>query len=538
MNNFPIKYFLVLVLAGMALYSCGQPYKSDEILTKNAQLWDESIKGSFVENSKLIIDSTEIIDFFKHYSQLKTVEKDVLSFYSSRDYAYAWFDNGKPIEQAGNLFNRIINLESEGIYSKVPYQDKLDSLFNLSGTETKPSILLELMLTADYFIFSKLSWEGMDQSVSESLKWHLPRKKVNYEQYLDSILDNHNSEKTIKEPVYRQYELLRAFLKKYKVLERQQSWPNIKFIKNGTQPGDSSTIISSIKKRLYLLNDFHGDTTNTVFDENLSQSIKIYQQRNGINPDGKINKETINTLNIPLKNLIKQIIVNMERNRWLPIAKYEDVLAVNIPDFKLHVFHLDSLLWSCKVVVGKTTRPTTVFYGDLKYVVFSPYWNIPESITKNEIVPQMRKNANYLKNHAMEIIGYSNGLPTVRQKPGPDNALGLVKFLFPNSYNIYLHDTPAKSLFGETSRTFSHGCIRVEEPVKLANFLLQYQIDWTPEKINLAMHNGREINVSLTKKVPVFIAYFTAFVGKDQKLNFRKDIYNLDKHLADMLLLD
>ena len=124
----------------------------------------------------------------------------------------------------------------------------------------------------------------------------------------------------------------------------------------------------------------------------------------------------------------------------------------------------------------------------------------------------------------------------MRQKPGPNNALGLVKFLFPNSYNIYLHDTPAKSLFGESSRAFSHGCIRVEEPVKLANFLLRPQAEWTPEKINLAMHNGKENYVNLKPKVPVFIAYFTAFVSQNHQLNFRKDIYNLDEHLANMLL--
>ena len=138
----------------------------------------------------------------------------------------------------------------------------------------------------------------------------------------------------------------------------------------------------------------------------------------------------------------------------------------------------------------------------------------------------------------MEITGYKNGLPVIRQKPGPNNSLGLVKFLFPNSYNTYLHDTPAKSLFGETSRAFSHGCIRVEEPVKLANFLLRYNTAWTAEKVNTAMKGGKEIYVTLKDKTPVFIAYFTAFVGQDHKLNFRKDIYNLDGDLADMILED
>ncbi len=541
MRDYSLKYFLAFILINVSLSSCGQPNnkRATQLISKKNQ-WEVSIPGSFVEHNKITFDSVEIKSFFKKYPQLKTVEDDVIVFYSSRDYAYAWFDNGKLIEQAGNLFNRIINLESEGIYTKIPYQKTLDSLYNLSDAkpQKQPNLSLELMLTANYFVFSKLSWEGMDKSMSESLKWHLPRKKVNYEHYLDSLLENTNHQKLLQEPVYRQYDLLKAYLKKYKDLNNTQTWAAIKYSKKGSLGGDTSRLIAQIKKRLYLLEDFKGDTTNNIFDDNFYNGLKSFQQRNGLSVDGKIGLETINTLNIPLKRRIRQIVVNMERNRWLPITKYEDVLAVNIPDFKLHVFHKDSLLWSCKVVVGQSTHPTTVFYGEIQHVVFSPYWNVPESIVRNEIVPQMRKQSNYLATHDMEITGHRNGLPIMRQKPGPNNALGLVKFLFPNSYNIYLHDTPAKSLFGESSRAFSHGCIRVEEPVKLANFLLRFQTEWTPEKINSAMHNGKETYVNLKPKVPVFIAYFTAFVGQNHQLNFRKDIYNLDEHLANMLLED
>ena len=541
MKDCSLKYFLAFILINVSLSSCGQPNnKEAKQLIAQKNQWEVSIPGSFVEHNKITFDSVEIKSFFKKYPQLKTVEDDVIVFYSSRDYAYAWFDNGKLIEQAGNLFNRIINLESEGIYTKIPYQKTLDSLYNLSDAkpQKQPNLSLELMLTANYFVFSKLSWEGMDKSMSESLKWHLPRKKVNYEHYLDSLLENTNHQKLLQEPVYRQYDLLKAYLKKYKDLNNTQTWAAIKYSKKGSLGGDTSRLIAQIKKRLYLLEDFKGDTTNNIFDDNFYNGLKSFQQRNGLSVDGKIGLETINTLNIPLKRRIRQIVVNMERNRWLPITKYEDVLAVNIPDFKLHVFHKDSLLWSCKVVVGQSTHPTTVFYGEIQHVVFSPYWNVPESIVRNEIVPQMRKQSNYLATHDMEITGHRNGLPIMRQKPGPNNALGLVKFLFPNSYNIYLHDTPAKSLFGESSRAFSHGCIRVEEPVKLANFLLRFQTEWTPEKINSAMHNGKETYVNLKPKVPVFIAYFTAFVGQNHQLNFRKDIYNLDEHLANMLLED
>lgn len=522
------------------LISYGQPVKREKIQDIILTNWNKSIPGSFIGQNKHTFDSLEIKRFFKTYPQLKIVEQDVSYFYELRSFSYAWFNEGKLIEQAGNLYSRVINLEDDGISQKLPYQRVLDSLFYQSEAKYSktPNISLELMLTAQYFVFSKLSWEGMDKSVSESLKWYLPRKKVNYEQYLDSLLSNNEPNKLLKEPVYRQYNLLKAFLKKYKDLDRQEIWPHLSYIRKGSQVGDSSLLIAQIKKRLFLLEDYVGDTTSTLFDENLYNALLQFQQRNGLAIDGIIGKETINTLNLSLKSLIRKIIVNMERNRWLPVAAHEDVLAVNIPDFKLHVFHKDSLLWSCNVVVGQTIHPTTVFYGDLKYVVFSPYWNVPESIVKDEIFPQMRKNANYLAAHDMEVRGYRNGLPIIRQKPGPNNALGLVKFLFPNSYNIYLHDTPSKSLFGESSRAFSHGCIRVEEPVKLANFLLRFQPEWTPEKINTTMQNGKETYVQLKSTVPVFIAYFTSFVDKNHKLNFRKDIYDLDDRLANMLLED
>lgn len=532
--GFPVMGALLLGIT--SLTSCGQSASNQKTTTDAQQDWQQSIKGSFSEQSKLTFDSIAIDHFFEEYPLIEEVKADVYTFYRSRDYAYAWFEKGKTIEQAGNLYNRVINLEDEGIYQTIPYRKELDSLFYaVPAHQTNPNTSLELMLTAQYFEFSKLSWQGMDQSVSESLKWHLPRKKVNYEAYLDSLLKN--NDRNTKEPVYRQYNLLKTYLRKYKALDQANDWLPIVGVSNLNQ-GDTSALLPKVKKRLYLLGDYEGDTTSKVFDDAIYVAVKGFQQRNGLTSDGKIGAETLRTLNIPIKNRIRQIIVNMERSRWLPITSYKDVIAVNIPDFKLHVYHADTLLWSCNVVVGKTNHPTTLFSGEIKYVVFSPYWNVPESIVRNEILPAMNKNPNYIASHHMEITGYRNDLPVVRQKPGLNNSLGLVKFLFPNSYNIYLHDTPSKSLFGETSRAFSHGCIRVEEPVKLANFLLRNNATWTPEKINSAMKGGKETYVTLKDKVPVFMAYLTAFVGQNQKLNFRKDLYNLDNDLANMILED
>jgi murein L,D-transpeptidase YcbB/YkuD len=208
-------------------------------------------------------------------------------------------------------------------------------------------------------------------------------------------------------------------------------------------------------------------------------------------------------------------------------------LAVNIPEFKLHAYQDDSLLWSMNVVVGKSVHKTVVFSGDLKYVVFSPYWNVPPGILKNEILPGIRRNKNYLDVHHME---WNNG--NVRQKPGPWNSLGQVKFLFPNSHSIYLHDTPSKSLFNEEKRAFSHGCIRVAEPKKLATYLLRDDLNWSEQKIEAAMNRGKEQYVTLKENMPVFIAYFTAWVDRKGLLNFRDDIYSRDTRLAELVLED
>ncbi|MBN8787922.1 MAG: L,D-transpeptidase family protein, partial [Terrimonas sp.] len=221
--------------------------------------------------------------------------------------------------------------------------------------------------------------------------------------------------------------------------------------------------------------------------------------------------------------------------RWVPEEIKTDYLLVNIPEFKLHIFEEGRLKFNMNVVVGSGQHNTVIFSGDLKYVVFSPYWNVPPSIVRNEILPGIKKNKNYLANHNMEITGNTGGLPNVRQKPGANNSLGRVKFLFPNNYNIYMHDTPAKSLFGESKRAFSHGCIRLGEPKKLAEFLLRDDSTWTSEKITAAMKSGKERYVTLKKTVPVFIGYFTAWVDSKGELNFRDDVYGHDAKLEKQM---
>lgn len=534
MNVKYLKLFCLLLFnLTFSLAGCGQMEKKVKKMDSLKKVQNETIAGNFSAQLRIGFDSIQIDTFLLEYPKLKRYENDLRSFYRKRNFSYAWFEDGILIEQAGNLTNRLKNLEDEGIYKRLSYVNTLDSLSYVAGISSKrkkPNIKLELLLTSEYFVFFNLAWEGMNPLVSKNNNWFLPRKKIPYDLYLDSLLKLPAKDGSANEPVYRQYELLKTYLRKYRSLDAQLDWLPIN--KNASK----DLVISQVKKRLFYLEDYQGELRDSLLDDQLNLALIRFQQRHGLDTSGLINKETIFELNVPIKTRIKQILVNMERSRWLPVTSKGDYLAVNIPAFKLHVYHDENILWSCNTVVGKTVHPTTLFYGEINQVVFSPYWNIPETIVAKEIIPGMRKSTNYLDKHEMEIIGQRNGLPIIRQRPGPSNSLGLVKFLFPNSYNIYLHDTPSKSLFNETNRAFSHGCIRIAEPAKLAAFLLKDDDKWNETTINLAMNSGKEKFVSLAQNVPVYITYFTAFVDRDLRLNFRKDIYKLDERLASMII--
>jgi murein L,D-transpeptidase YcbB/YkuD len=282
-------------------------------------------------------------------------------------------------------------------------------------------------------------------------------------------------------------------------------------------------------------------------NDTLKNSIANFQERMGLGVSGILDEETVDALNTPIKDRIFQMMINLERLRWIPEHIPESYLLVNIPEFKLHVFEQNKINFSMNVVVGKSATVTTIFNGNLSTIVFSPYWNVPQSIIAREMLPKIKKDPNYLKKNNMEVVKnnvvvnsrninwhlYSKGVPfTIREKPGKHNSLGLIKFLFPNSYSIYMHDTPSKGLFEKRSRDFSHGCIRLSEPLKLATYLLKNDTSITQEKIIKWMNGGVEKYIKVKPAMPVFIVYFTSWVNNKGQLNFRKDIYGLDKKLA------
>ncbi|MEO6314777.1 MAG: L,D-transpeptidase family protein [Chitinophagaceae bacterium] len=492
----------------------------------------KDLSGKFSDQTELKFDSAALKDFFSTHTLLAPYKNDVELFYRKRNFSFAWYDHSGLIEQAGNFYSRASNLPAEGIAGEVPYLKSLDSLLVSTDTvEKKQQPETELLLSGLYFYFAHKVWDGLGEDALTKAEWYVPRKKISYERWLDSLLRSPDGFSHAREPIYRQYGLLRSVLQKYRDLEKNARWIQIAADKKAYRLNDSSGAVRQLKTRLFLLGDLAVNDSTEIFDSTLQVAVKNFQHRYGIKEDGIAGASMFRELNMPLSSKIEKILVNMERTRWLPMSVSGEYVGVNIPEFKLHLFENDSLLWSMDVVVGTAVSKTVIFSGKLKYVVFSPYWNVPTSIYKKEVLPGIQKNKNYLATHHMEKSG--NG---VRQTPGPWNSLGQVKFLFPNSFSIYFHDTPAKTLFSESKRDFSHGCIRLAEPKKMAAYLLRNDTSWTDKKITASMNAGKEKYVTLAKELPVFITYFTAWVDRKGQLNLREDIYNRDKRLTEMLM--
>ncbi|MEP1259105.1 L,D-transpeptidase family protein, partial [Algoriphagus sp.] len=286
----------------------------------------------------------------------------------------------------------------------------------------------------------------------------------------------------------------------------------------------------------------------TLFDSAMYRGLQDYQESNGMNPDGVIGTLVAESLNKSPQDLIDIASINMERLRWMPALDWKkEMVLVNVANYQLDYLQNSDTTFSAKVIVGKEYNESPTFTAPMSYIVFSPYWNIPESITNEEIIPSLRKNSNYLAEKNMEVVNGSGEVVKatqvnlskdqgyrVRQKPGGDNSLGLVKFMFPNEYNIYIHDTPARSLFEKETRALSHGCIRIQNPDQFAKILLNNS-DWDDEKIQAAMNQQNEEVVELDRDIPVVILYMTFWADADGKANFRSDVYNRDAALLKAL---
>jgi murein L,D-transpeptidase YcbB/YkuD len=496
---------------------------------------DTSIKPG-TSYSEMFFDSTQMEKFISRQQMHDSLKKRLRNYYNARNYQYAWFFNEGIADYASSFYmayNDYMNYAQDTALKNVLFEQLCDSLisgnFNFNSND---SIVLhtELLLTSQFFRYTRRAYQGRTQLDAQELDWFIPRKKIDPTALLDSVLSRKGKNLKELEPVNRQYDLLKNYLLKYYEIEKKEPWSVIHADKKSYKLNDSASAIQQIKRRLFLTGDLVSEDSSAVFTKELQEGIKNFERRYGLKEDGIVTAALLKEMNRPIQDRLQQILINMERIRWVPAEPSTDYLLVNIPEFRLHVYDKGQYSWSSNVVVGSIANSTVIFTGNLKHVVFSPYWNVPSSILKNEVLPGLAKNKNYLARHHMEWNGNS-----VRQKPGPWNSLGQVKFLFPNNYSIYLHDTPSKSLFKEEKRDFSHGCIRVSEPKKLAQFILRNDANWDAAKITKAMNAGKEQYYNVKEPIPVFIGYFTAWVDREGKLNFRDDIYGHDKKMKERL---
>lgn len=326
-----------------------------------------------------------------------------------------------------------------------------------------------------------------------------------------------------------QADLLQREIQRYSEIEQKGGWQKISLAKGRYLTGESADAIIQVKKRLKASGDYTAKNMSPLYTPELEVAVKKAQRQFGFTENGVVDAALALALNVPVESRLAQLQINLDRLRTQPMVQSDNRIVVNIPEYKLYVYEGGSEALSMNVVVGKESSKTAIFNDELTHIVFSPYWNVPPDIVKEEILPAARKRKNYLSANGYEITGRENGVPVVRQKPGRNNSLGQVKFLFPNRHAIYFHDTPAKGLFKNRVRAYSHGCIRLQEPQRLAEYLLRNNADWSTSRVSEAMNAGREQWVKLDAALPVSIVYFTAWVDNEGELNFRDDIYGYDK---------
>lgn len=481
----------------------------------------------------IFLDSMVMENFFIEYKLGDSLKRRMRSFYNARNYQFAWFSSKGMTEQALTFWNIHSYETAAGDTAlKNPWlQKKMDNLVADSSFPVRASdksmIRTELTLT-EHFIKYTLGNYEKGYVKRKEMERFIPIKKEDPVKLADSLLNKKHKDDKYFEDVNNAYRLLKEELRRYMDVAEKGGWQPLSADAKQFKKGASSPAIMALKKRLQATGHMQGTDTSMAFTDTLLMGIKHAQTTFGYKPDGVVTASLLKELNVPVRKRIEQILINMNRMRWMPQEPEGRLILVNIPEFVLHFFDGKNKVFDMPVVVGKEGNNTMVFTGKLSSVVFSPYWNVPPSIVKKEILPAIARNPNYLAQQNMEITGETGGLPVIRQLPGEKNSLGKVKFLFPNSFNIYFHDTPAKSLFSKDKRAYSHGCIRLSDPFKMAQYLLKDDNSWPPEKILQAMNSGTEKFVKVKDPVPVFITYYTAWVDENGQLNFREDIYKRD----------
>jgi murein L,D-transpeptidase YcbB/YkuD len=486
--------------------------------------------------------------------------KHLRNFYAPRGYEPAWVANGRPTPQALAVIALLDAADVKGInavdYDATRWPGRIRAL---SGANAEGVARFDLALSASLMRYISDLHIGRINPRNLRFELDIETKKYYLPRLLDDIKSAPDPHAVLDqiEPPYDEYRRLQAALATYRRFAAdagtEPSLPTVKSLK----PGEAYAALPALAKRLRRVGDLPQDASvdAKVYRGALVDAVKRFQARHGLEPDGVISARTWKALNVPVGLRVHQIEWALERWRWAPADFERPPIVVNIPEFVLRAW--DDLrgrtAMRMRVVVGQTvSHQTPVFEAAMRYIVFRPYWNVPPTIQSKELVPHAAKDPTYLARNGYELVS-ADGQPltssvvdaatlarlrsfdvSIRQKPGPNNALGLVKFMFPNQNNVYLHSTPSQTLFSRSRRDFSHGCVRVEDPSALASWVLRDQPQWTPEKIRAAM-NGKEPMQVNVKPIPVLIIYTTATVDDDGTVHFFEDIYGHDATLQNAL---
>jgi murein L,D-transpeptidase YcbB/YkuD len=471
------------------------------------------------------------------------------NFYQDRLYKPLWSDEKGRLNRAYDLLQVIVRAGDEGLTPGDYFIDEIRKNWTATGLEE--SIRLDLLLSAALYRYSNHVYSGRFNPAELDSDWHIHNEALD----MNSLFANVAKKKSIAKllealpPQHSGYQSLKQALSHYRDIERQGGWQQ--FDKGPTlEAGMQHRQVAQLRQRLAITGDLVDGAETDIFDHGLAEAVQRYQLRQGLVVDGNVGPQTRRSLNIPVSARIRQIRINMERWRWMPRKLGKRYLMVNMTGFELYIMEKGSAVLSMPVIVGKSYRATPSFSGLVSTMEYNPYWTIPMNLVMQDIIPHQISDPSFLQRKSIRVFrGWENAREIdpktvswkeideekfpywLRQDPGPKNALGQVKFLFSNPYEIYLHGTPDRHLFDRAVRTFSSGCIRVKDPVQLASYLLNDGSQQMEEEILATIHLDTNQNVQLPVAVPIYLVYWTAWVDQDGKVNFRHDIYGRDAAL-------
>lgn len=475
-------------------------------------------------------------------------------FYDARGFSPAWIDARGPLPVVEDLLDAIRRSADHGLrpsdYHLRLLEQKLADQAR-GALSTSRLIEVELLATDAFLVYASHLVAGHVDPKTVNVTWFIPRPEMDLVALLQQAASSREIRGALEQvaPSAPAYRRLKGALAEYRSIASRGGWPSLPAGAT-IRAGDRDARVVALRRRLAVTNPGVLDQTSELLDDDLRRSVEMFQRLHGLAEDGVVGPATWRALNVPVEERIGQIRINLERWRWLPAHLGDRYLLVNIAGFRLYVVENNATMMTMRAIVGRPYRDTPIYSDVMTYLVFSPYWHVPRGIAGRDILPKVQKDLTYLAANGFKVFqGWDSAVaidPTTvkwesltrsnlpyrfRQDPGPLNALGRIKFMFPNNFSVYLHDTPSRNLFNETARAFSSGCVRIEQPADLALYLLKDTPGWDRHAIERGMNRRQEQTVRLRTSIPVHLLYWTVWADEDGTLQFPADVYSRDDRL-------